>query len=51
MPWLEMNLAGELDQLEAGAPINPPDVLFAKIDEERVAELKARFGGSAAAVP
>ena len=34
-----------LDSLEAGRPINAPDVLFAKITEEQVAEWKARFGG------
>ena len=28
-----------------GQPINPPDVLFAKITDEQIAEWKARFGG------
>ena len=45
--WVGMNMAEELDKLEAGQMINPPDVLFAKIDEERVAELKAQFSGAA----
>ena len=35
-----------LDQLEPGQPIKPPDVLFAKITDEQVAEWKTRFGGS-----
>jgi len=35
-PLVEMDMARELDQLEAGQPINPPDVLFAKIAEEQV---------------
>jgi methionyl-tRNA synthetase len=47
IPWVRGNMAEELDELEAGMPINPPDVLFAKIPEEVVAELKVRFGGSA----
>jgi len=34
-----------LDSLEAGQPIRAPDVLFAKITEEQLAEWKARFGG------
>jgi methionyl-tRNA synthetase len=34
-----------LDDLEPGQPINPPEVLVAKITDEQVAELKARFGG------
>jgi methionyl-tRNA synthetase len=46
IPWVEMVMAQELDQLEAGQPINPPDVLFAKITEEQVAEWKSRFSGA-----
>ena len=34
-----------LNQLEPGQAINPPEVLFSKITDEQVAELKARFGG------
>jgi methionyl-tRNA synthetase len=45
IPWPEGPMAEFLDQLEAGQPINPPDVMFAKISEEQVAEWKARFGG------
>ncbi|HVP83105.1 MAG TPA: methionine--tRNA ligase [Rhizomicrobium sp.] len=45
IPWPEEPMAVFLDQLEAGQKINPPDVLFAKISEEQVAEWKQRFGG------
>jgi methionyl-tRNA synthetase len=51
IPWVRGNMAEELDELEAGMPINPPDVLFAKIPEEVVAELKVRFGGSVSGAP
>ena len=34
-----------LDQLDAGQPIRVPDVLFAKITDEQIADWKARFGG------
>ena len=51
IPWVRMNMAEELDELEAGQPINPPDVLFAKITDEQVAELKMRFGGSQSDLP
>ena len=46
IPWVSMDMAEELDQLEAGQPIHAPDVLFAKISEEQVEELKKRFSGS-----
>jgi methionyl-tRNA synthetase len=46
IPWVSLDMAKELDDLEAGQAINPPDVLFAKISEEQVEELKIRFGGS-----
>jgi methionyl-tRNA synthetase len=45
IPWPEEPMSEFLNQLEAGQKINPPDVLFAKISEEQVAEWKARFGG------
>ena len=32
-------------------PFKPPDVLFAKITDEQVAEWKVRFGGSASGAP
>jgi methionyl-tRNA synthetase len=47
IPWPAMTMAEELDQLEAGQAINPPDVLVTKIAEEQVAEWKQRFGGGA----
>ena len=34
-----------LDELEPGHAIHPPEVLFAKIADEQIAEWKARFGG------
>ena len=39
-------MAEVLDELDAGQPIQPPEVLFAKITDEQVAEWKARFGGA-----
>ena len=45
IPWVTMNMAEELDQLEAGQKINPPDVLFAKIPDEQIEALKLQFGG------
>jgi methionyl-tRNA synthetase len=46
IPWTEMGMAKELDQLEAGQPIHPCDVLFAKIMDEQIAEWKTRFSGA-----
>jgi methionyl-tRNA synthetase len=40
-------MAEFLDDLDHGQPINPPDVLFAKITDEQVAEWQVRFGGGA----
>ena len=45
IPWPSEPMAEFLDQLEAGQPISVPDVLFAKITDEQIAEWKARFGG------
>jgi methionyl-tRNA synthetase len=39
-------MAEYLDQLEAGQPIRPPELLFAKITEEQVAQWTERFGGA-----
>jgi methionyl-tRNA synthetase len=39
-------MAQELDDLEAGMTIQAPDVLFAKITDEQIAEWTARFGGA-----
>ncbi len=40
-------MAEELDDLEPGMPIHAPDVLFAKITDEQIAEWTQRFGGPA----
>ena len=48
IPWPDRPMAEELDGLEADMPINPPDVLIAKIADEQVEELKLRFGGASA---
>jgi methionyl-tRNA synthetase len=45
IPWLDEPMKEALDQLEAGQPIRVPDMLFAKITDEQVAEWRARFGG------
>jgi methionyl-tRNA synthetase len=47
--WPGEPMSDYLSQLESGAPVKAPDVLFAKITEEQVAEWTARFGGAAAA--
>jgi len=47
IPWPEGPMADLLDQLEVGQKIQAPEVLFAKIADEQVAEWKARFGGHA----
>jgi methionyl-tRNA synthetase len=47
IPWPDEPMAQFLDQLEPGQKINPPEVLFAKITEEQVAEWRVRFGGTA----
>ena len=39
-------MAEFLDGLEGGAPIQPPEVLFAKVVDEKIAEWEARFGGA-----
>jgi methionyl-tRNA synthetase len=46
LPWPEGPMSTLLDQLEVGAEVHPPEVLFAKITDEQVVEWKARFGGS-----
>ena len=48
IPWPSEPMAEFLDQLDAGQKINPPDVLFAKIADEQVAEWRVRFGGASA---
>jgi methionyl-tRNA synthetase len=46
IPWPEQPMAKELDDLEPGMAIHAPDVLFAKIADEQIAEWIARFGGA-----
>jgi methionyl-tRNA synthetase len=48
IPWPHGNMAEELDQLEPGQPITPPEILVTKIADEQVAELKIQFGGGEA---
>ncbi|HEV2560671.1 MAG TPA: methionine--tRNA ligase [Rhizomicrobium sp.] len=45
IPWPDKPMAEFLDQLEIGMKISVPDVLFAKITDEQLAEWKTRFGG------
>jgi methionyl-tRNA synthetase len=45
IPWPAESIVEFLDQVEGGHAISVPDVLFAKISDEQVAEWKARFGG------
>jgi methionyl-tRNA synthetase len=45
IPWPGEPMTKFLDQLEAGQQISPPDVLFAKITEDQLADWKSRFGG------
>ncbi|MBS0472067.1 MAG: methionine--tRNA ligase [Proteobacteria bacterium] len=46
IPWPSKPMAEFLGQLEPGQKIAPPDVLFAKIADEQVAEWRARFSGT-----
>ncbi len=45
IPWPDEGMVEFLDDLDHGQPINPPDVLFAKITDEQIAEWQVRFGG------
>ena len=45
IPFPDVSMAAALDELTPGQTIKAPEVLVAKITEEQVAELKARFGG------
>jgi methionyl-tRNA synthetase len=47
IPWPEGPMAALLDQFEPGQVIPVPDVLFAKITDEQVAEWTDRFRGDA----
>jgi methionyl-tRNA synthetase len=46
IPFPDAPMAELLDDLTPGQPIKAPEVLVAKITEEQVAELKARFRGA-----
>jgi methionyl-tRNA synthetase len=46
IPWPDTPMAQELDELKPGLAIAPPDVLFAKITDEQVAEWVQRFSGT-----
>ena len=48
IPWPDEPMAAFLSQLGPGLPIAPPEVLFAKITDEQVAEWTKRFGGATA---
>jgi methionyl-tRNA synthetase len=45
IPWPDEKMAEFLDDLEYGMQIGVPDVLFAKITDEQIAEWRERFGG------
>jgi methionyl-tRNA synthetase len=45
IPWPDEPMTEFLDGLRPGQAIRPPDVLFAKISDEQIAEWEARFGG------
>ena len=47
IPWPDDTMRALLDQFEPGQDIPVPDVLFAKITDEQVAEWTQRFSGSA----
>jgi len=48
IPWPDEPMAEFLDQLEHGIPIRAPEVLFAKITDEQIADWRVRFGGKSA---
>ncbi|GAA0534516.1 methionyl-tRNA synthetase [Rhizomicrobium palustre] len=48
IPWPDKPMVEFLDDLEPGQAITPPDVMFAKITDEQLAEWKTRFGGQEA---
>ncbi len=45
IPWPDEKMAAFLDDLEYGMEIGVPDVLFAKITDEQIAQWQVRFGG------
>ena len=46
IPWPEEPMAEFLNGLEPGAPVHPPELLFAKITDEQLAEWESRFAGA-----
>ncbi len=46
VPWPHAKMGAFLSELIPGAPIQPADVLFAKIADEQIAEWQTRFGGT-----
>jgi methionyl-tRNA synthetase len=48
VPWPSAPMSEFLSQLEPGQKIAPPDVLFAKIADEQIAEWRERFRGTGA---
>ena len=46
LPWPDKKMAEYLAALQPGQPVTPPDLLFAKIEDEKIKEWKARFGGA-----
>jgi len=48
IPWPNEPMAAILNRVEPGAPIQPPDMLFAKITDEQIALWEQRFGGAEA---
>ncbi|MDE2466817.1 MAG: methionine--tRNA ligase, partial [Alphaproteobacteria bacterium] len=45
IPWPTGDMEDLLDQLEPGAPVSVPEVLFTKITDEQIGQWKERFGG------
>jgi methionyl-tRNA synthetase len=45
LEWPDEPMTDYLQALQAGEAITPPDLLFAKIEEDKVAEWRTRFGG------
>ena len=46
LPWPDEPMAEFLGGLAPGKPIRAPQLLFAKITDEQVAEWESRFGGA-----
>ncbi len=46
IPWPDQPMAQFLDGLTPGQPIQPSDVLFAKLTDEQIAAWEQRFGGT-----